>query len=61
MAATLSAGSALQAGVPKVLFQAPPGAWAPSPYGTRFLFLVPETQEAAPFTIVLNWQAGLKK
>ncbi|MGA7411244.1 MAG: protein kinase [Bryobacteraceae bacterium] len=61
MAVTLSAGSAFQAGAPKVLFQAPPGAWAPSPYGTRFLFLVPETQEAAPFTIVLNWQAGLKK
>ena len=35
--------------------------WAPSPDGKRFLFLVPEKQEAAPFTVVLNWQAGLKK
>jgi hypothetical protein len=35
--------------------------WAPSPDGKRFLFLVPENQEVAPFTVVLNWQAGLKK
>ena len=69
IAVTISAGSGFQAGVPKVLFQAPPvGAqkpgmarWAPSPDGKRFLFLVPETQEAAPLTVVLNWQAGLKK
>jgi Tol biopolymer transport system component len=69
MAAKISAGSAFQAGVPKFLFRAPPrGAqkpgmtrWAPSPDGKRFLFLVPENQEVAPFTVVLNWQAGLKK
>ena len=69
IAVTISAGSGFQAGVPKVLFQAPPvGAqkpgmarWAPSPDGKRFLFLVPEKQEAAPLTVVLNWQAGLKK
>ena len=69
MSATISAGSAFQAGVPKFLFRAPPkGAqkpgmtrWAPSPDGKRFLFLVPEKQEAAPLTVVLNWQAGLKK
>jgi hypothetical protein len=69
MTVPLAAGSAFEAGVPKVLFQAPPGAngstrstrWAPSPDGTRFLFLVPETQEGVPFTVVLNWQAGLKK
>jgi CubicO group peptidase (beta-lactamase class C family) len=61
-----------QAGVPRVLFRAPPrGAqkpgnpgmrwWSPSPDGERFLFLVPENQEAAPLTVLLNWQAGLKK
>jgi len=57
------------AGVPKALFQALPrisgdivlGQWAPSPDGKRFLFLVPEAQDAPPFTVVLNWQAGLKK
>jgi Tol biopolymer transport system component len=67
MAVTISAGSGFQAGVPEPLFQAPPRAshgrttWAPSPDGKRFLFLVPEKQEAAPLTVVLNWQAGLKK
>jgi Tol biopolymer transport system component len=72
MAVSISAGSSLQAGVPKVLFRAPPrGAqkpghpgmrwWSPSPDGKRFLFLVPEKQEAAPLTVLLNWQAGLKK
>jgi len=66
MTVALAAGSAFQSSLPKALFQTPPGdndttRWAPSPDGTRFLFLVPETQEAAPFTIVLNWQAGLKK
>jgi hypothetical protein len=69
MAVTISAGSAFQAGVPKFLFPAPlrgaqrPGRerWAPSPDGKRFLFLVPRTQEPAPLTAVLKWQAGLKK
>ncbi len=65
MVVSLAAGSEFEAGVPKTLFQAPPGAagarWAPSPDGKRFLFLVPEAQEAAPLTLVLNWQSGLKK
>jgi len=56
------------ANVPRGLFQAPKfsngfglGPWAPSPDGKRFLFLVPQTQEQVPFTVVLNWQAALKK
>jgi Tol biopolymer transport system component len=65
MVVSLSAGSEFEAGVPKTLFQALPrgdfAAWAPSPDGKRFLFQIPETQEAAPFTVVLNWQAGMKK
>jgi Tol biopolymer transport system component len=69
MAVSLTAGSDLHPGVPKALFQAPPkvssdavvAQWAPSPDGKRFLFLVPESQDAPPFTVVLNWQAGLKK
>jgi Tol biopolymer transport system component/tRNA A-37 threonylcarbamoyl transferase component Bud32 len=65
MAVGLTAGSDFQAGGPKALFHAPAGAaagrWAPSPDGKRFLFLAPETQEQAPLTVVLNWQAGLKK
>ena len=58
-----------QASVPRALFQAPPISsnefglteWAPSPDGKRFLFLVPDPQGEVPFTIVLNWQAALKK
>jgi Tol biopolymer transport system component len=66
MAVNVAAGSDFQGGVPKALFQAPPGAsgvtrWAPSPDGKRFLFLVHKGQEGAPLTVVLNWQAGLKK
>jgi eukaryotic-like serine/threonine-protein kinase len=69
MAVKLTTGSVFQAGVPSFLFQAPPRGpdsqgltqWAPSPDGKRFLFLVPETQGGVPFTVVLNWQAGLKK
>jgi serine/threonine protein kinase/Tol biopolymer transport system component len=69
MEVSLTAGSDFKPGVPRALFQAPPrvsgdsviAQWAPSPDGKRFLFLVPETQETPPFTVVLNWHAGLKK
>jgi eukaryotic-like serine/threonine-protein kinase len=57
-----------RAGVPKALFQTPPSAistsdssWDLTPDGKRFLFAVPTEQGAAPFTVVLNWRAGLKK
>ena len=69
MAVKLTTGPVFQAGVPRILFQAPATVpdsqgltqWAPSPDGKRFMFLVPETQGGVPFTVVLNWQAGLKK
>jgi serine/threonine protein kinase/Tol biopolymer transport system component len=69
MAVKATTGSVFQASVPRALFQAPSRSanqssvteWAPSPDGKRFLFLVPETQREAPFTVVLNWQAALKK
>jgi eukaryotic-like serine/threonine-protein kinase len=65
MAVSVTAGSDFQAGVPRVLFQAPIGVsggrWAPSPDGRRFLFLVPEAPGAVALTVVLNWQAGLKR
>jgi eukaryotic-like serine/threonine-protein kinase len=59
-------------GLPRKLFQGPPllypaGADAPSewgitPDGKRFLFQVSAVQVAqAPFTVVLNWQAGLRQ
>ena len=69
MAVTLRAGLVFQASVPRILFQTPLKdsdqaalpQWAPSPDGKRFLFLVPETQEGTGLTVVLNWQAGVKK
>jgi Tol biopolymer transport system component len=65
MAATVSTRPVFQAGVPRLLFQTRSGSadahWTPSADGKRFLFLVPETQGAAPFTVVLNWPALLKK
>jgi Tol biopolymer transport system component len=62
MSISISAGTAFQAGVPKVLFRTPPRglqkpgnpgmrSWSPSPDGKRFLFLVPEKQETAPLTV----------
>jgi len=60
---------ALQAGIPKELFQAqsiPPWYWkniyVPSADGQRFLMLAPANDaKAAPITVVVNWAAMLKK
>jgi eukaryotic-like serine/threonine-protein kinase len=68
MAVEIAASSVFQAGVPKVLFQALREAefanetqWDVTPDGKRFLFPAPAEQGQAPFTVVLNWQAGLNK
>jgi Tol biopolymer transport system component len=66
MAVPLPNGPGFQAGVPKALFQAPQVAnvgtwWSPAPDGKHFLFLAPEAAEESHFTVILNWQAGLKK
>ena len=55
-----------QAGTPRRLFTAPSLAlslgWDLSPDGKRFLFVAaPDTGRTIPFTVVLNWAAGLKK
>jgi hypothetical protein len=57
----LALGTAVQPGTPTELFTAPSSDWEPSPDGKRFLFLVPQQQQPAPLTVVLNWQAELKK
>jgi Tol biopolymer transport system component len=57
----LALGPAVQAGAPIELFPAPSSDWGPSPDGKRFLFLTPQQQQPTPLTVVLNWQAGLKK
>ena len=65
-ASVAASGGAFQAGVPKPLFEsgvAGGAGWDVSPDGMRFLFPTARHQAAAqaPFTMVLNWQAALKK
>jgi hypothetical protein len=54
-----------QAGTPRRVFNAPSLAnsgWDLAPDGKRFLCIASANgARAAPFTVVLNWQAGLKK
>jgi len=58
-------GAVFQAGVPKQLFAAPPnvGDWDVTADGKRFLAAVPPAQQTTltPITVVLNWEAALKK
>jgi eukaryotic-like serine/threonine-protein kinase len=68
MAVEATTSPGFQTGVPKCLFQTPPqlpmvtiSAWEVTPDGKHFLFPAPAEQGQAPFTVVLNWQAGLKK
>jgi Tol biopolymer transport system component len=66
MVLTVSTIPAFQAGAPEFLFQVPPqNRRLPGIHtadGKRFLFPVPADRTAqTPFTVVLNWQAGLKK
>ena len=54
------------AGTPRRLFAAPPqvltNGWDLSPDGKRFLFATqPGSGRVIPFTVVVNWAAGLKK
>ena len=60
-----TAGAAYQAGVPKQLFALPPnvGDWDVTADGKRFIVGVPPVQQTAqtPITVVLNWEAGLKR
>jgi Tol biopolymer transport system component/predicted Ser/Thr protein kinase len=66
MAVEIDTGKGFQAGTPRRLF-AVPGAqlatnWDLAPDGKRFLFdTTPNPSRPAPFTVVLNWAAGLKK
>ena len=63
MSVTVPAGTAFRPGMPQRLFPMPKG-WKGEPEGDgkRFLFAVPAEKTAPqPFTVVLNWQAELKK
>jgi eukaryotic-like serine/threonine-protein kinase len=64
MAVDVNISGVFQAGVPKPLFKVPAGLryWDVSRDGKRFLLPVPSvTNSTTPFTVVLNWQGGLKK
>jgi hypothetical protein len=70
MAVKVTTDPAFRAEAPKVVFQGlSQGSistlyswWDLTQDSKRFLFLAPPAQTAsAPFTVVLNWQAGLKK
>ncbi|MGH9658354.1 MAG: TolB family protein, partial [Bryobacteraceae bacterium] len=63
MAVEVMAGREFRAGAPTPLFQTPPGAIVGdvTSDGKRFLLVTPVGPSAsAPFTVVLNWMAGLK-
>jgi eukaryotic-like serine/threonine-protein kinase len=64
MAVDVSTTGVFQAGIPKPLFKVTRGLlyWDVTSDGKRFLMPAPSASNAsAPFTVVLNWQAGLKK
>lgn len=67
MAAGVRSGSKFEAGVPKPLFDVrlPAGNTGNTPYDVgrdgRFLIPVQEQTASAPMTVVVNWQAALKK
>jgi eukaryotic-like serine/threonine-protein kinase len=68
MAVEITANAVFRASTPTVLFQALPQLnlsgfqWDVTSDGNRFLFPAQDSQVTqAPFMVVLNWQAGLKK
>ena len=65
MAVDIDTSKGFQAGTPRRMFMAPqtaPQAGWDSRDGKRFLFVAtPNSTRTIPFTVVLNWAAGLKK
>jgi len=66
MAVDIDTSKGFQSGTPHRLFTASPLAtqdgWDIDPSGKRFVMAAPPgTARAIPFTVVLNWAAGLKK
>ena len=64
-AVDVNTAKGFEAGVPQRLAVAPPVigiGWAMTRDTKRFLFVAPpRVGDVAPFTVMLNWQAGLKK
>ncbi len=66
MVVDIDTSKGFQAGAPRRMFVAPeatPNAnWDLSPDGKRFLFAVPlDAGRVIPYTVIVNWAAGLKK
>ena len=66
MAVDIKLGSAVEAGVPKMLFQTltamtPSIPYAVSGDGQRFLFVEPLTPPLGRTGVILNWNAGLSR
>ena len=63
MAVEITTSPAFRAGGPRPLgLVIPPGsAWDSTPDGKRFLVTVLNPGKPEPYTVVLNWQAGLKQ
>jgi eukaryotic-like serine/threonine-protein kinase len=66
MAVDIDTSKGFQAGTPKRLFAAPPPmlpvGWDNMPDDKRFVFVTaPNAGRPAPFTVVVNWAASLKK
>ncbi len=65
MAVDIDTSKGFQAGTPRRMFAAPSVqnvGWDLSPDGKHFLFSAPpNTGRVIPFTVVLNWAAGLKR
>jgi Tol biopolymer transport system component len=74
MAVGITADTRFRAGLPKVLFKAPPSdtitlasssaspVWDVTKDGNRFLLAIPTPESSSPpFTVILNWTALLKK
>jgi Tol biopolymer transport system component len=66
MAVEVDTSKGFQIGVPRRLFTAPAPVlgvgWNVAPDGKRFLFVTtPDGGRMAPFTVVMNWAASLKK
>ena len=65
MTVDIDTGKGFQAGTPRPLFSGPGvvgSDWDLSPDGKRFRYSAPPSAgKVIPFTVVLNWAAGLKK
>ena len=69
MAVPVKSGTTFDAGPPQQLFEMQPiypplgGRWAyqPAADGQRFLVLIGSAAAAPPITVVINWQAGIKR